>query len=179
MASGILQWNIRGLRPNYTELDLLLKNLDPAVVCLQETKLSQNQNDYSIKRFSSYHFINQNCQIACGGTSIFIRNTILHRQIILNTNLQAIAIRATLQKPITICSLYLPPHFNPTLKDLKNLIHQLPTPFLLVGDFNAHSPLWGGTSTNTKGKLLEDILLQCHLCLFNNSPTHLILEILF
>ena len=172
MASGILQWNIRGLRPHYTELNLMVKTLNVNVLCLQETKLNTN-HDFSIKGFSGYHHINENNQIACGGTSIFVRNSLLHKRVQLNTKLQASAVRVTFQKPITICSLYLPPNLNPSLNTLKNLIQQLPPPFVLVGDFNAHNPLWGSATTNTKGKIIEDLILQLDLCLFNDiSPTH-------
>jgi hypothetical protein len=32
----IIQWNIRGLRANYSELQLLISAYNPAVICLQE-----------------------------------------------------------------------------------------------------------------------------------------------
>jgi len=74
-----------------------------------------------------------------------------HRQIKLQTGLQAIAIRATLGKTITVCSIYLPPTmlFNST--DLENLIAQLPPPILLLGDFNAHSTLWQWLKWKNRG----------------------------
>ena len=130
--------------------------------------LSEEKNG-KIRSFTPYHHINTDNQKACGGTSIFVKNTILHRKLNLNTNLQAIAVRATLDRPTSICSLYLPPNSNPTLKEIENLIRQLPSPFILVGDFNAHSPLWGGTTTNPKGKIIEDLLLKNNLCIFNDK----------
>ena len=39
MKNTIIQWNCRGLRANYDELQLLLNDYDPAVVCLQELTL--------------------------------------------------------------------------------------------------------------------------------------------
>ena len=54
----------------------------------------------------------------------------------LNTNLQAVAVKFTAHKTITLCSVYLPPRnhlkFNP--KDLHYVIEQLPSPFILMGD---------------------------------------------
>ena len=41
MKNTIIQWNCRGLRANYAELQLLLNDYDPAVVCLQETYLKE------------------------------------------------------------------------------------------------------------------------------------------
>jgi len=52
----ILQWNIR-LQANREELDPLSSNLDPTVICLQETFLKENKN-INFKYYSSYHSLN-------------------------------------------------------------------------------------------------------------------------
>ena len=39
MFNKILQWNCRGIGPNYEELLLLLNKYNPKIVCLQETFL--------------------------------------------------------------------------------------------------------------------------------------------
>ncbi|KJV98875.1 hypothetical protein RAMDARK_1872 [Rickettsia amblyommatis str. Darkwater] len=31
------------------------------------------------------------------------------------------------------------------LQELQGLVGQLPQPFLILGDFNAHHPMWGST----------------------------------
>lgn len=50
---------------------------------------------------------------------------------------------------------------------------QLPDPFLLVGDFNAHHPLWGCARTDSRGALIEKFLLSSGSCLFNRKePTY-------
>ena len=99
----ILQWNIRGLQANREELDLLFSNLDPTVICLQETFLKENKT-INFKHYSSYHrhASEANC-IVHGGSSILVKPSTPHRQIKLQTGLQAIAIRATLGKTITVC----------------------------------------------------------------------------
>ena len=48
----IIQWNINGLQANREELDLLFSNLDPTVICLQETFLKEN-NNINFKCYSS------------------------------------------------------------------------------------------------------------------------------
>ena len=55
--------------------------------------------------------------------------------------------------------------------DIDDLITQLPTPVLLLGDFNAHSSQWGCTKTDSRGKLIEDALLKHNLCVLNDG-TH-------
>ncbi len=45
--------------------------------------------------------------------------------------------------------------------DLDDLLDQLPQPYLLVGDFNAHNEAWDGCSnvvTNPKGKIVEKLI---------------------
>jgi hypothetical protein len=54
-----------------------------------------------------------------------------------------------------------------------NIINQLPKPYLLAGDFNAHHPTWGSTPTNEKGKIIEDIILHEDIVILNTGdPTH-------
>lgn len=38
-----------------------------------------------------------------------------------------------------------------------------------MDDFNSHSPLWGGSHTNRKGKILEDFIINNDLCLLNDG----------
>jgi len=38
-----------------------------------------------------------------------------------------------------------------------------------MGDFNAHSPLWGCQSLDAKGKIIEDFLSNNNLCFLNNK----------
>ena len=59
---------------------------------------------------------------------------------------------------------------------VNNLMSQLLPPILLLGDFNAHSSLWGCSKTNVRGKLVEDLLLKHNLSLLNDgSYTYLCL----
>ena len=40
---SILQWNIQSIRTKFNELKILLSELNPCCVCLQETMLGDNQ----------------------------------------------------------------------------------------------------------------------------------------
>jgi hypothetical protein len=58
--------------------------------------------------------------------------------------------------------------------DLLGLVAQLPSPNLLLGDFNAHHTLWGCRNTDSKGQEVADFLLSSNLCLFNGkTPTYI------
>jgi endonuclease/exonuclease/phosphatase family metal-dependent hydrolase len=54
----------------------------------------------------------------------------------------------------------IPPNSALGLAQLKNLADQLPTPFIIMGDFNGHNPLWGSKTTTDKGKKFEDFISQ-------------------
>ena len=78
-----------------------------------------------------------------GGSSILVHSSCPQREIKLVTNLQAVAVSVTLDKEITICSVYIPPNFHLETEHLDTLLKQLPSPYILVGDFNGHNILWG------------------------------------
>ena len=108
---AVLQWNLRGLRPNIAELSLLLAQHNPNILCLQETKLPDGV-DHQIKHFSGYHQYFSENQIASGGNTIYVNRHTPSRQIQLTTSLQAVAVRVNLHRPSTICSVYIPQIIN-------------------------------------------------------------------
>ena len=109
-----------------------------------------------------------------GGCSFFIKNSIPHTSVNLDTDLQAVAVRLSLHKTFTICTIYIPPRFNLAQKHIDNLVNQLPAPFLLVGDFNAHNELWGYSSLDNSGYEVEKVLDSPDICLLNDfSATYL------
>ena len=122
-----------------------------------------------LKHYSSYHVYSKNTSDghASGRVSTFIHNSIPHSVIPLNTSLQAQATLLTLDQTITICNIYLPPNMNTDFID--NLVQQLPSPYILLGDFNAHHPMWGCSHQNIKGNLVEQLLLNHSLVLLNNK----------
>ena len=77
------------------------------------------------------------------------------------------------KKTLTVCNVYLPPSLDINFSDLEHLIQQLPAPFVLVGDLNAHSPLWGDVRQDSRGKMVEKLLNDYNLCLLNTGePTY-------
>ena len=108
MAGTIIQWNCRGVKPNFNEIKILSDIHKTAIFCLQETYL--NTVDFSMRGFSCYNNICHDVSgRACGGVSVFVRDGIIHSRVPLNTVLQAEAVTITNGKVFTVCSLYLPP----------------------------------------------------------------------
>ena len=128
----IIQWNCRGLRSNYNEILLLLSLLSPSFFCLQETFL-KTDDQLNIRDFNMYNYIYLECQRPSGGSSILVHSSCPQREIKLVANLQAVAVSVTLDKEITICSVYIHPNFYLETELLNTLLKQLPSPYILVG----------------------------------------------
>ena len=158
----IIHCNCRGLKPNYNEVSLLISEYDPSVFCFQETFLKSDDN-ISIKGFNVYNYVYIDCLRPAGGASIYVKRSFPQRKIDLQTELQVTAISVTLDREITICSVYIPPSFSLNSQHLDNLLQQLPTPYIVLGDFNGHNILWGGQNNDSKGELIE-ISLQRITC---------------
>ena len=170
---SIIQWNCRGLRHKLDEIKLIIKDYNPIAFCLQETYLKENE-DIQINNYTCYKFSPPilNDKVS-GGVCILVRNDIPHSEIQLQTPLQSIAIQIAMKKQITLCSIYLPPNSRINPRDLDNLLTQLPTPHLLLGDYNAHNKLWGCRRNNGRGTTIENFILNNNLCYLNDkSPTH-------
>ena len=172
-STEILQWNCRGIKANYENLELLILELNPKIICLQETFLKPSES-LNFPNYTSIHKMLNNPRKASGGTSIFVRRDIPYSVFNINSNIQNTCCSISAQKTYTICNLYIPPSHNISIADFDTLLSQLHSPFVILGDLNAHNILWGSDHTDTRGRLIERVLSTYNLCLLNdNSPTYL------
>ncbi|GBM12996.1 putative RNA-directed DNA polymerase from transposon X-element [Araneus ventricosus] len=104
-----------------------------------------------------------------GGVCILTSNLYPSTPLSLHTSLQAVAVQVHTRALLTVCCIYLPPHDALNQQQLNNFVDQLPKPFLLLGDFNGHSTLWGSDSTNSRGRQIEQFISNNCLCLLNND----------
>jgi ribonuclease HI len=166
----IIQWNCNGFYNHFEELKMLITNQNPLILCLQETHFKALDSP-KLKNFAIFHQSDFNRAIH--GVAICVKNEIKAQQIILNTNLKAVAVRIKAPKEMTICSIYISPRENPSRRDYEHLISQLPAPFLLAGDFNARSRIWSEENSCTKGKVIENLLSNLDLSVMNTGEnTH-------
>lgn len=173
MALKILQWHLCSFYAQYNYLRLLINKYEPDIIALQETRF-KNNNRIDINH---YICIMKNRNSAAGGVAIYIKNSISTQRVNLNTLHEAIAIQVLADIKITICNVYFPPHsenYSIDKSEVQNIVSQLPTPFLMIGDVNAHNPLWGGDKNCGRGKMFEEII-DCnnHVSILNSgSFTH-------
>ena len=172
----MLQWNLRGFRANHADLHALVAAKTPVVVALQETKLKP-EHSCTLQHYKSYRFDHPSTTVAHGGVALLVHNGVASTPYRLQTDLQAVAATVDLRQfKVTVVSLYIPPEGRLPADSLQRLVRQLPSNYLLLGDFNTHSTVWGCQYTNSRGRLLEDFIHSNNLCILNNgSPTHIAL----
>ena len=87
----LIQWNCRGLRRNFNELQLIIQDYLPSAICLQETYLKETDN-FDLRRYSSYHSFSPPGVKATGGSTVLVKQGVIHSPVSLRTNLQAVAV---------------------------------------------------------------------------------------
>ena len=175
MALTILQWNARGLRSNKDQLkNFILKAcIPPDVICVEETflkNLNQSPN------LDGYNIIRKDCvSNERGGLAIYIKVglnfNVLDVAEIPNIEIQGVEIN-TLNGHLKIFNSYITPSYKFKKEDIQEIFPHKRS--ILVGDFNAHSKLWGCSETNNRGKIIEEILIENNLIVLNTGQsTHI------
>lgn len=149
-------------------LNILIHENNPSIICLQETHFRDN-NIHHLKNFDGFHQNRGNQLRASGGVTIYIRKNIDAQKILLNTTLEAVAVSISAPKKINICNVYIAPNQEFTSQDIIRLINQIPSPRIIVGDFNGHHIIWGSKNTNSRGHTIANAVEQFNLNIMNNG----------
>lgn len=149
MVEGLFQYNVTTVHRITIKTDLICQKFPPRYV----------RDTYRCPYLftSPIHF----------GVS-HARNNIPHTRIPISGPLRGTAMRFSLDTQITIWIIYIPPDDNLFMEELGHLSNQLPSPVLLLGDFNGAHPLCGSNAPNIRGKLVVTFLETEDICLFND-----------
>lgn len=109
----IIQWNINGLNHKIGELEILLTELDPLIVCIQETHLTPSIPS-AMPGYTDFRLDDTRINRAKGGVLTYVKSQVKSTRIPLNTNLQAVAVVIEAEIRFTVCNIYLP---HPTWDD--------------------------------------------------------------
>lgn len=173
MSINIIQWNINGFVKKLNDIKIIIQNHNPTIICLRETNLNDNFTP-NINNFNIYTTNRTDCLRASGGVAILARSEYPSSRVPVQSTLEVVAISIQLETKITLCNIYIPNQKKFDASEIVNIIHQLPTPFLLTGDFNSHSAYWGSDKTDDRGKQIEKIAEMDNIILLNNGePTRL------
>ncbi|GBM13026.1 hypothetical protein AVEN_101886-1 [Araneus ventricosus] len=170
-VNGHISWNCRGFHNKLYQIKDFINKFHPVCIVFQETYFKPGDEE-KIKRHS---LVRRDCNSgrASGGVALLVSHDHPSSIIPLHTNLQAVAVLIAVPRLVTVCSLYLPPNAAIDRHDLDRLVTELPTPFIIIGDFNGHNPIWGSKNVNSRGRQIEEFISDHSLCLLNNGEhTH-------
>ena len=164
----ILSWNANSISAHGDELKQFLNTLAvrPDVICLQETRLKPNTkfvlHGYSVVR-------KDRPDRPAGGVATFIRNGINYTEIETGCeNIEYVTIEIqTSKRKLTISNIYIPPTAHATENDFKRFFERGNT--ILVGDFNAHHSVFGSTTVNPRGRLLNQMIDQYNFAVLSTG----------
>ena len=148
----------------------------PLIAAIQETRFldsDRQNNNFNIKGYSLYTD-NVNLSPRRGGSALYVSSRLLHHEIKLNTKLNTVAVKVTLmEREIAILSTYIPPMPAVSYETLSHLLDHIPSPCMILGDFNAHHRSRGCTTNDSRGKILDRLLNNYDLiCINDETPTH-------
>lgn len=155
MVFKIIQWNCRGYYTRLERIQQIIRESQPNILCLQETNYKPDHIP-KLKHFHSYNHYRISVARASGGVTIFVSDKLYTKKLSVKTDLECVAVNIWCPTKITVCNIYIPPDYNLRKNELENLVDQLPTPYILVGDFNSHSQMWGSKTTYGRGNLLKN-----------------------
>ncbi|GBM66900.1 TAF5-like RNA polymerase II p300/CBP-associated factor-associated factor subunit 5L [Araneus ventricosus] len=166
VLGGLLGFVVSAARCHIQDL---IYEVHPVCIALQETYLKPT-DIAKIKRYSLVRKDNENVSgRASGGVALVVSHDTPSSVITLHTNLQAVAVQVMFSNLVIVCTLYLPPSTSVNDRDLDRLVDELPTPFIIIGDFNGHSPLWSSKNTNPHERQIEEFFNTHSLYLLNNG----------
>jgi len=145
MALSIMQINIHNWKSNKYTLSVELSKYNTSIILVNELNVPPN---YDVK-LPGFNVI-QKSHGPFTGSAVFIKKTLAFQEIYLQDS-DIIAFKLfTSVGPLIISTAYFPPRYQhlPTLAFNKLLNHNLPT--LIMGDFNAHHPIFDNTHKHHK-----------------------------
>ena len=170
---SITQWNLNGYFNNHHELQLLIKKYSSDIICLQETHIKPSFNPYTPNKYVGYFHNLPHISNSKQGIAILIKKSLKHTCIHISSNISILAIKINIGFEFVLLNIYIPPCQSFSSSEINQILSQFSCPIVLVGDLNSWSPLWGSPTINTRGKILEDVILSTNLVVLNDgSPTH-------
>lgn len=163
-----LQWNCNGITSKKDELTYHISQHRPLILALQEIRLKPSTNlaisGYNVERMDGHTNYNSH-----GGVALCVHNSLPYTTVPLTTNIQAVAIRFHHHRLMTLCNIYSSRSHDLTVDSLNNLIGQLPSPFILLGDFNGYHTMWGSRCTDRRGLVIEKVISDNSLTVLNTG----------
>lgn len=171
-------WNCRGALSKKPDIELFAETAD--IIFLAETCVTQF-HDYRIRGFESIRL--HHVQGGTRGLLVLVKRDISFTQVdsvsIDDPSIEIIILQITsASRPVMVAGIYRHPNMTTPASAYDRIFAILKKSdhFLLIGDFNAHHPLWGSRRPSSAGTILSSVL-EDHNCIVLNSevptPTYI------
>ena len=168
----IAQANVRSLRPRIAEIGRFLVKNRVDVLAVQESWL---EGDETVT-IPGYYWVGRGRTARQGGGTGFL----VSEQVVVKPreDLERKGLEATwlevkrggkVRTQLLLGSIYIPPREWRAIDILEDVVEGLKGNVALLGDFNAHSTVWGAAETDTAGRHLEQVLLTGGLSVCNDE----------
>lgn len=169
-AATIFQWNANGLGAKIGDFRNFINSHRFPVLALSEPRVNASFR-------LSHYVVHQSAKATgVGRAMLCIRQDLPHDFIRASTDehFEFVACTVQLRTPrrLTVVSAYVAPNIRISDEQVNDFLSGLPQPFIICGDFNAHSVLWGSEHSDARGRLLEKFIEDRNLIILNDgSPT--------
>ena len=175
----VVQWNVDGLTTSLVDLrNLVEENKDIDALLIQETKLHPSARDPSLPGYVVVRRDRPSGGPVGGGLMTFVKKDIPHRVVNAysgdeeyGTEVLAVEIQLSRGRCFPLVNVYRPPNRgggqgHPSFDHIRVPV----TPFLMAGDFNAHSPLWDDSQPSDRwGEALEGWIMDHPMAALNSG----------
>lgn len=145
----ILQWNCRSIIPKIDRLKAFITNHNLDIFCLNETWLEVSKSF----RIPLFNIFRKDRNISYGSVLIGVRKNIEFKSLNLTSNSQIECVAVLVKYndlQFSIVCIYIPPNVKFSVNDIKSVLENIPPPFYILGDLNAHNLAWGSDKTDGK-----------------------------
>ncbi|CAH2221497.1 jg1323, partial [Pararge aegeria aegeria] len=145
----------------------LINEHKPAILAISETWLVPD----SRFRVPGYACLRDDRDDGYAGSAILIKRSLAYTSISLplhSRQFNAVAVRSL---NISILSIYIPHPNSSLISELKSVLSSIPSPVLVLGDFNAHHTFWGSHSCDGFATLLVDLFDELNICVLNDGTS--------
>ena len=170
----IATWNINGLAPKKSEVELLLKCHNIDILLISETHFT-SRSAVTIPGYNIYT-TNHPDGTPHGGTAVVIKSSVKHHQL---ASYQTEQIQATTlsvedkHSTLNVSSVYCPPKHKIKEHEFSHYITTLGKRFIAGGDWNAKHTFWGSRLITTRGRELKLCIDKHFLQTVSTAePTH-------
>jgi hypothetical protein len=174
---NLIHWNCNSLNNKIEEFKSFCFKFNPEIISLNETKMSEFNAKYilNINNYTTIHRSRNNDKNGAGGVALLIRNDIKFSEssLLESLNQELIAINTINNgKETCIIAYYNPPNLKIDEK-IFDILKNESTEYIIMGDLNAKSTLWGADKNNENGDILDNIMIENDCIIVNNKDyTH-------